>query len=657
MSKLKRKTKWTQEITDSNEFLQLVKMLSNYNPDDLNIRQMLLRHKCKHNSLLNGTQRTFLNATIASSDNKARAVWDLARMETNENVQQGDSFGVLRQAVCGAHGSDFELAQKLNIYYLSVVHNTPLRPNIEAAIGLLRENIPIVVHSFYLLPFSLNDVRKIIKNIKSKNTRDIYDIPTSILKNLPDCFLSYLCDLFNDCIGDGIYPEGLKKIKVTPIYKGKGCKKEFKSYRPISLVPTISKIFEAGICSRLSGYLGRNELLCDQQYAYQKGRSTVARTLHRTVLSHLENKLNVAAIYFDLSRAFDLVDHGLISAKLSHYGVRGLGLEVINSFLSDRRQATQVGGSKSEEDLVGDRSVPQGSNVGNCLFNLLMNDLPYASLFVDFVMYADDICAIVTGVTEQDLVANRQAVIERLSSWFLANGMQLNGDKTNLIHFKLRCDHSSPSLAVVTGNKQLVSSQCARFVGFTFDRGLQWSGHIDALCAKLNSAYYAIARLSRTFTLDNLLTTYYGYFHSYLTYGIDLWGLAADRDMPFVLQKKAIRMMCRVPADEPAKQLFVRLRVLTVPCIYLLEVVKYVRTHMDDFPASLRFSARRGNQLAPTRHRLEKTSKSLFVMGPKIFNKLPLYIREATSINVFINKCKRFLAEKAYYSVKEFIDE
>ncbi|KAJ2937428.1 hypothetical protein O0L34_g18616 [Tuta absoluta] len=116
-------------------------------------------------------------------------------------------------------------------------------------------------------------------------------------------------------------------------------------------------------------------------------------------------------------------------------------------------------------------------------------------------------------------------------------------------------------------------------------------------------------------------------------------------------------MMCRVPLDEPAQALFIRLGVLTVPCLYILEVGKYVRSHMAEFPATMRFSARGGQRLAPTRHRLEKTGKSLSVMGPKIFNKLPSDIRDAKTYPIFVNKLKNFLAQKAYYSVKDFIDE
>lgn len=349
-----------------------------------------------------------------------------------------------------------------------------------------------------------------------------------------------------------------------------------------------------------------------------------------------------------------MVDHELIAAKLEHYGVRGVVLDIFNSFLANRNQVVDVAGERSEPGVIGDRSVPQGSNVGNTIFSVLMNDLPFPSPGVEFIMYADDICAIVHAADHHELQNTIKYTIVKLLHWFSVNGMQLNVDKTNLLQLSLKFQ---PKLQVSVNGSQIEPVPHARYVGFTFDSGLQWCEHINKICAKLNSAYYAISRLKQTLTVENLITAYYAYFHTHLVCGIDLWGLAAERDRPFILQKKVIRLICRVPPDEPARQLFVGLGIMTVPSLYIFEVGRYVRRNLTDFPVSRSYSARRKPELAIPAHRLKKTGKSLAIMGARIYNKLPEAIRASPTERTFTHKLKVFCTNKAYYAINEFLHE
>ncbi|XP_063389619.1 uncharacterized protein LOC134675341 [Cydia fagiglandana] len=114
-------------------------------------------------------------------------------------------------------------------------------------------------------------------------------------------------------------------------------------------------------------FFRRNELLNKQQYAYQHGRSTIdaARDVVERVMKHLEGRRQVAAIFCDLSRAFELVSHSLLLAKLDHYGVTGGFYDTIVSFLSNRQQLTSICGARSDLLDLGERSVPQGSSMGD----------------------------------------------------------------------------------------------------------------------------------------------------------------------------------------------------------------------------------------------------------------------------------------------------
>ncbi|XP_047994914.1 uncharacterized protein LOC125233094 [Leguminivora glycinivorella] len=142
-----------------------------------------------------------------------------------------------------------------------------------------------------------------------------------------------------------------------------------------------------------------NQLLNRQQYAYQPGRSTVdaARDVVARVLQHLEDGRQVAAVFCDLSRAFEMIDHALLLDKLSRYGFTGSFYDTIASFLNNRSQCTSVKNSRSEMEPIGGCSVPQGSSMGNNLFLVIMNDVTSACDDPEYVMFADDTCIIVNA--------------------------------------------------------------------------------------------------------------------------------------------------------------------------------------------------------------------------------------------------------------------
>ncbi|XP_063549114.1 uncharacterized protein LOC134756215 [Cydia strobilella] len=186
-------------------------------------------------------------------------------------------------------------------------------------------------------------------------------------------------------------------------------------------------------------HLVDNNILNIHQYAYQSGRSTVsaARDLKARVLAHLDGGRQVAAVFCDLSRAFEMVDHQLLLKKMWCYGVGGNFHKLIASLLKNRVQRTHVLNSKSSLDPTGECAVPQGSMIGNYLFLLLINDITAASSDAEYVTYADDTCIIVNDSSIENLTLKLTHVMTQISKWFRANGMLLNVEKTNLIHFQL----------------------------------------------------------------------------------------------------------------------------------------------------------------------------------------------------------------------------
>lgn len=548
-------------------------------------------------------------------------------------------------------------AARLNHYYTHTNNNS--QPCACDALVYLDKYLPQVPPTFVFEPFTLNEIMKVCKGVKRKQASDINDMSTYIIDLLPPIVISLLLFIFNECVYAGLYPDTLKLVKIQPIYKGKGEMHLPKHYRPISLIPVVSKVFERLLSTRMMRHLTSNKLLNSQQYAYQTGRSTTdaARDVVARVMAHLEGGRQVAAIFCDLSRAFEMIDHSLLLSKLARYGFEGNFLNIIASFLSDRQQSTSVLGVKSNLEPIGTCAVPQGSVMGNNLFLVLVNDIMTACSEPEYVMFADDTCIIVDADDLNNLKIKANRVIHQIAEWFSSNGMLLNIDKTNIMHFQMRKINESP-FEIVVDNINLPQVEHVKYLGFTIDSGLTWTPHIDAVANKLSSACFALSRLAPSLTPQNLRTAYYGYFHSLLTQGVELWGTAADSNRLFKLQKRALRIISNKPYDYPAQSLFKEQKILTLPCVYILTACKYVRSNLGLYMSRGQCHGRntRGQHLLLVpRRRLAKARKSLSVIGVKIYNTLPNDVINTESDAIFANKLKKMLIDLACYDINEFM--
>lgn len=172
----------------------------------------------------------------------------------------------------------------------------------------------------------------------------------------------------NCVLQDGRFLDELKIVRVSVVHKG-GAKNDFNNYRPISVLGVFSKVIERVIHRRLSDYLVKFKLISPYQFGFQKKKSTELALLcvKERLVENNEQKLLTIGIFLDIRKAFDSVKHHILLYKLPRYGIRGRALELIESYLKDRRQCVIYGAASSniQPILTG---VPQGSILGPLLF-------------------------------------------------------------------------------------------------------------------------------------------------------------------------------------------------------------------------------------------------------------------------------------------------
>ena len=275
---------------------------------------------------------------------------------------------------------------------------------------------------------TLADVAKEINIFNSSEAVQEADLPVKLLKDNKDFFAAYIAKYFNDSLKSAKFPNCLKLASITPVFK-KNARTSKNNYRPVSVLSVISRIFERTICHQLSAFSKRFfQSFNVEDYSTQHGLLMMLESWKEAV----DKNKAIGALMMDLSKAFDCLSHDLLIAKLHDYGIYFSSLNILQDYLSNRRQRTKVDFKFSSWKKIIS-GVPQGSILGPILFNIFICDMFLFLHEAQFTGYADDNTPFVVRDNIPDVISALEEIGEKLLIWFSDNQMKLNTDKCHLL--------------------------------------------------------------------------------------------------------------------------------------------------------------------------------------------------------------------------------
>ena len=506
-------------------------------------------------------------------------------------------------------------------------------------------NVQPMLNSFSLYDVSVDECISIISNLK--NTSYGLDHPsTSMLKNIKDVIAEPISFLINKSFHQGIFPCKFKEATITPIFKS-GDTRKLCNYRPISVLPLISKIFERAMSDRLYNFFYRYTVLVPNQFGFQKNRSTcdAVECLIESIYTSLNDKMHNICLFIDLRKAYDTVQHNILLSKLSMYGIRGLPLEWMKSYLSGRIQRVKIQDCVSRNHSIR-TGIPQGSVLGGLLFLIYVNDLPRVSRVLSSVLFADDTCFSLSDSNYSRLVDRFNVELIKVYDWLGNNRLSLNFDKTVAMHFTNRHDNNNSVRNLLINNNVISFSNEVKYLGIIIDHKLTFANHISYLCGKIAKSVGILYRLSNHASSEILHKTYFSFIYPYLNYCNIVWGGAAmfHINKLSLLQKKAVRVICKSDYLAHTEELFKKTEILPVNLLYRYFVSIHSFKNRNNYrTAPHHHNTRHAHNFVPSFERLSVTQRSLSYLGPKTLNELPPQILNCPTLTSFKTRMKKHL--------------
>ena len=637
---------YTQELTNlkeqKNNYLKLYRLYKN--PDDLKTYKKI---KNLQTHLTRSLKRSYYKQKIEEFEGDSKKIWQLLKDVTNLNYKDE----VLPDNI------NANTANKFNKFFATV----GIKVQDQLNINIIEPNLN-QKGNFKFKNITENDVKKLIQRIRPDVATGYDEISSRLLKAAAPAVLVHLKEMINLSYETETFPDALKKANVKILHKS-GDNNDPAQYRPISILTTVSKVFERNAVDQLMDFLTQNNKLNLKQHAYKPTFSTTTCLfeLIENIRRHMDQQQLVAIASLDLSKAFDSLAHELILEKLLQKDVDGTVAKWVKSYLQNRKQCVKLENILSEEEYVKS-GVPQGSILGPLLFIICTDDLAEVMKDYETFTYADDTQIIVTGNNKSEVEKNLTNAVKKANAFYNKNSLLNNIGKTEIMLFQTKRKIQPPIQIIVkegVETKILKGQDSLKILGIKIDKNLNWNKHISYIKKRATNSIRNLHRVNHLLPLKQKRILYNSLVVPHFSYCDIIWNeLSRENEKKLQLaQNFAARSMLGLKKRSSATEALKKLELLPLTEKRNIHAAVHVKKALEcKAPENISFQyhnlvrnpdLRPGNLQIPT-HKSEQYKKGPLYSSIKIWNSVPMEIKNLTLEN--------FKTQYQKYKLKTFLE-
>ncbi len=503
--------------------------------------------------LIRTAKSEFYIKAIENNPKKTASIWKHIKGLCPNKVSTGPT--VLKQKDTNITDTT-DIANTLNHHYSTVAtqYLSKIQSNVDPE---HRERILSYVNSkipdhegFSIPPIEVGFVHKYIRSLDSNKATGLDGFSAAALKMSADIIAPSLTHICNLSLITGQFPSQWKQARIAPIFKN-GARDECKNYRPISILPTLSKVIEKHVFIHLYNYLNNNNLITDTQFGFRPNHScqNALMALTEQVYASLYENKYVGAVQLDLSKAFDLVNHKLLLEKLHLYKCNDLSMFWFESYLTGRSQCVKINNVHSDYQEIS-AGVPQGSILGPLMFLLYMNDLPLCMNDSNNILYADDVTLLSSHKNVESLQCKLSNDVLLVTDWFHKNDMVLSINKCQCMLMSsrqklMKGNYKNVNLNVTSDTDTIQCAKTTKILGVLVDQFLSWEDQIEYIKLKIVRNLHLLKKIKVFLPLNARKMFYNSYILPHFDYCSIIWGNCSKTLLRklITLQKKAARII------------------------------------------------------------------------------------------------------------------
>jgi hypothetical protein len=658
ITKKKRKPWITNGLISSIRTRDLLYHKTLQNPSDVRLITEYKSYRNRLQTLITKTKNYYYRKRIQDNKNTPDILWNTSKEFVNIDVKKTNTITEINTNN-GKITDQKQIADEFNNHYIEIAQQLADKLK-EDSTNQTVNSTPYLSNSMYLTEVEENEVAQYIRTLDSNKSSGPDNIAPKLLKQFQPHISKPLTYIINKSFSTGMCPMHFKRAVIIPVFKN-GDKAKVVNYRPISLISNLAKIFEKCLKTRIISFIEKYKIISNLQFGFQKGKSTqdALATLTKMIYNALDNGNPSFAVFIDVAKAFDTVDHDLLLEKLYRIGIRGTPHNILKSYLEEREQQVKIGQYISDKQKVR-FGVPQGTILGPILFIIYVNDLFQLKCRGNIIAYADDTAIFYEHNSWEELLNFATKDLILIFKWFRSNILTLNVEKTKCILFGCYND-STPTFnnIIMHTEKCTDKKNCTctkinvveniKYLGVYIDKCLNWKIHTQYVTNKLRFTVFIIKKLSQILNIKQLKIMYSALFQSVLSYGIIAWGGAHNNSIKTLetLQKKVLKIIFKKPYLYHTTQLFSETSQMDIRQLYCNTILVH-SVKNGEFVNKTYISNTRSytvkKVIVPRKHKT--TGQRCYdYIAARLYNILPTDLRQCKHLNLFKKRIKKWITK------------